>query len=132
MAYVVVELDAEVAAYDAVPCVLRIARAGGAGECGVLVEDVVHANEYLAELAAEDLLADVCVAEEILLVVVVRETDVLVVRGAGGEGEAAPEYEFQVSRCSVVEVAVCRAACGERVLRLVVCAVPREGEIDVL
>ena len=132
VAYVVVELDAEVTAHDAVPCILRISRSGGAGERGILVEDVVHAYEDLAQLVTEDLLAYVGVAEEVLLVVVVRETDVLVIRCAGREGEAARKYELQIARSRMVEVAVCGAARGERVLGFVVGAVPREGEVHVL
>lgn len=132
MAYVVVELDTEVTAHDAVPCILRISRSGGAGERGILVEDVVHAYEDLAQLVTEDLLAYVGVAEEVLLVVVVREADVLVIRCAGREGETARKYELQIARSRMVEVAVCGAARGERVLGFVVGAVPREGEVHVL
>ena len=60
---VVVELNGEVTSDDAVPCVLRVARTRRARECGVLVEDVVHADHDLTQLVAEDLLADVGVAE---------------------------------------------------------------------
>ena len=111
-AQVVVELHGEVAPDDAVPRVLRVTRAGGACERGVLVEDVVYADHYLAELVAEHLFAYVGIAERIRVVVVVRVAYVLYVRSRGREGKALPEYGIQRTRGAVVEIFVAAAAPG--------------------
>ena len=131
-AQVVVELHHIVAADDAVGRVLRVARTRRAREGPVLVEEVVDADHHFAALVPEDLLAQPDVAQEVILRVIVREADILRVGRARREGEAQREDHLQVALRRVVEIAVLRLVRVQRVGGLVVGAVPREGEVDVL
>ena len=62
---VVGKLHGEVAANNAVHCILRISRACRAGKCCILVEDIVYTDHNLAQLIAEEFLTQICVAKHI-------------------------------------------------------------------
>lgn len=91
---VVNELYHNISAYGTVDYVARISGAGRSVECAVLAEQVVYADKHLATSILEELFAEIEVAECVLLVVVVRETDVLVVFGVGCESETCSENPF--------------------------------------
>ena len=117
---------------DAVGGVLRVTRTRRAGEGPVLVEKVIDADHHFAALVPEDLFTQPDVAQEVILRVIVRKADVLRVGRARREGEAQREDHLQVALRRVVEIAVLRLVGVQRVGRLVVGAVPREGEVDIL
>ena len=132
VAEVVVELNGEVATYNAVPCILCITATHAACEGCILVEKVVHTDENLALLVLEELLTKVEVTDEVVLIVVVCKADILVVVNRCGDGEALPEYPLQRTRCSVIEVLVLAVLTRERLLRIIIRTVPLDCEVDVL
>ena len=78
-AQVVDKLHSHIPADGKVGGVADVVATHRAAEVLVLVKDVVHADAQLAPAVAEYLFADEGVAEQILLVVVIRKAEILVV-----------------------------------------------------
>ena len=70
-------------------------RTGRAHERFILIENVVYADVDFPQLVAKDLLAHEQVAEQIAVVVIVRETQILDIRSAAREGESPAEDELE-------------------------------------
>lgn len=119
------ELHTVITSHHAVPRVLRPTRTGRAHERLVLVENVVHADIDFAQLVAKDLFAHEQVAEQIAVVVIVRETQILDIRSAAREGESPAEDELERRRSLMVEITVLSSGSGEGIDGFVVRAVPR-------
>ena len=94
---IVVELDGEVTSYDAVPGILGVATTYGAHKGRVLIKEVVDTYEYLALLILEEFLAEVYVADKVILVVLIGKADILVIVNRCGKCEALPEYPLKRS-----------------------------------
>ena len=72
----------------------------------VLVEDVIHTNAQLTTLILEEFLANVGVAEQNLLVVVVGDTFILVIGTIGSEGESLPDNPLEIHASIVAQIFV--------------------------
>ena len=81
MPQVIDELHAIVSSDDAVQRILCPARTGRTDKSPVLVEHIVHTHADFAPLTAEYLLAQIEVAEQEFVVVIVGKSDVLRVGG---------------------------------------------------
>ena len=134
VAEVIYELHREVTTDTAVPRILCISRACRANKCCILVEDVVYTNLYLTSLILEYLATEVEVAQNIVLVIFVCEAEILHIRYCCGQGQTLQEYPLQASIYRVVEIVVlCALAYTLDVVpSLVVCSIPRNGEVDIL
>ena len=128
---VVYELHAEIAANTAVPSILSITRTGRTCERCVLVEDVVYTHLNLSALVLEDLAAEIYVAQYVILIILVGETEVLNVRYSRCEGQSLEECPLYVTIYRVVEVVVLSGV-ANGVPCLVVSSVPRNCKVEVL
>ena len=107
-------------------------RTGRAHERFILIENVVYADVDFPQLVAKDLLAHEQVAEQIAVVVIVRETQILDIRSAAREGESPAEDKLERRRSLMVEITVLSSGSGEGIDGFVVRAVPRKGEVHIL
>ena len=133
---IVDKLNAKVATDNTVGKVLGITRACAANECSILISYVVNTDLYLTQLVAEYLFTKVEVAENVVLIVLVRKAEVLDVRASCSEGKALPEYPLERTINRVVEVVIhlilaILILAGSGVPRLVERSVPRYCEVDL-
>ena len=132
MTQVVGKLNSKVTTYDTIPRILSIATTYGTHEGRILVQEVIYTNHNLASLVLKELLAEIYVTNKVVLVIVVRKADILVVVHSSGERKALPEYPLQRSRSRMVEVLVSAATCRERLLSIVISAIPLDSKVDIL
>lgn len=126
---VIDELHTVITSHYAVPRILCPTRTGRAHERFILIENVVYADVDFPQLVAKDLLAHEQVAEQIAVVVIVRETQILDIRSAAREGESPAEDELERRRSLMVEITVLSSGSGEGIDGFVVCSLLHEAEI---
>ena len=131
MAEVIDKLYRNISTDATVPRILGVTRAGCTSKRFVLVEDVVYANLNLASLVLEDLATEVEIAQNVVLVVFVGETDILHIRSTRRECQTLQEHPLYATIYRVVEVVVLLGL-TDGVPSLIVCSVPRYGEVEVL
>lgn len=129
---IVGKLQHVVTSDDTVRRILRPARTGRTNERLILVENIVHTEHDFTPFVSENFLTDIGVTKQIIVVVIVRKTGVLRIGSTGRQRKSERKNHFQITLRRVVEIAVFRIGSGEDgVLRDVIGAVPRKGEIDV-
>ena len=100
-----------------------------------MIENIIHSNQNFATTILEELLSKIEVAEDILLVVVVRETDVLMIGCISRKGKARTKYPFHRCRSRMTEIIVddvlAKIRLCDAVPRLIISASPRERKVDI-